>query len=190
MKIILMRHGRPVIDLEALKCLRKSPAEIGEIIEVYKHVELNECQNVSKESITAAQQCDAMFSSDLKRALSSFVWLNKRSVSQSDACFREPEMPYLTWAAPRLKFQTWSILFWLSWFLGFSKNGEFVKHTRDRAVQGANLLSGAAHKNNAVLLLGHAIMNLLIARELKKMGWRKINSTGYNYWSYIEMEKF
>ena len=46
MKIILMRHGRPVIDLEVMKNLRKSPAEVGQMVDDYLDVELDKIQNV------------------------------------------------------------------------------------------------------------------------------------------------
>ena len=190
MKIILMRHGRPVIDLEVMKNLRKSPAEVGQMVDDYLDVELDKIQNVPEISLQAAKPCNVVFSSDLRRALTSLEWLNKPSNTRGDACFREIRMPYLTWSNPKLRFNIWHILFWLTWIIGFARNGDSIKPARRRAAQGADILAGAALQDEAVLLLGHAILNWLIATELKKLGWRRVRSTGYSYWSFIEMEKF
>ena len=34
-----------------------------------------------------------------------------------------------------------------------------------------------------VLLLAHGFFNLMVGRELKKRGWRKVGGQGHKYWN-------
>lgn len=183
-----MRHGQPVIHLESMRNDRKSPAETGQVIADYEFTDLDTNQTPPLKSINIAHECATTFSSDMLRAISSSQMLGLDSEVMTNACFRESSHPYLKWSAPKLKFFTWCILFRLAWFLGFDKNGESISNGRERAEISAKKLHQSALQNHAVLLVGHGIMNRLIVSKLKKMGWKKTQSTGHGYWSYIVME--
>lgn len=189
MKIVLMRHGRPLVHLESMRHERKSPAETGAVIRDYEFTDLDRQQIVPHRSLDIAHACTVTFSSDMQRAVSSTDMLGLKNIVTRDACFRESDHPYLTWQKPKLKFFTWCIIFRLAWFLGFAQNGESIKVGRERAQISADKLQQAAQKDGTVMLLAHGIINRLIAAKLKQKGWRIIETTGHDYWSYIVLER-
>lgn len=189
MKIILMRHGRPIIHLESMRADLKTPAETGQVIRDYKFGALDPNQTPPENSINIAKSSQQIFSSDLPRAVGSVNMLGVSADMVKNECFRESDHPYFNWQKPKLKFFTWCILFRLMWFFGFSKNGESIKIGRKRAQISAAILSKAAQNHDAPMLLGHGIINRLIMSELKKQGWRKTEANGHDYWSYIVLEK-
>lgn len=189
MKIVLMRHGRPQLHLEALKNERKSPAQTGTVIRDYEFSELDPTQQLPKASVHIANDCATTFCSPMHRAIGSVQMLNLANDVTIEACFSESAHPYLEWHWPKLKFFTWCFLFRVAWFFGFAKNGEAISLARQRAQISADKLTQAAQQEQAVLLLGHGFMNHLIASKLKHQGWQKTKSTGRDYWSYIVLEK-
>lgn len=189
MKIVLMRHGRPILHLEALKNKRKSPAETGAVIRDYEFSELDPKQQPPVASVDIANACTITYSSSMHRAIGSVQMLDLANDVTIHGCFAESAHPYLNWRWPKLKFFTWCFLFRLAWFMGFAKNGEAISTARDRAQISADRLAQAAQNERAVLLLGHGFMNHLIATKLKQQGWKKTSVSGRDYWSYIVLEK-
>lgn len=189
MKIVLMRHGRPLLHLEAMKNERKSPAQTGDVIRDYEFSGLDPMQQLPPASVDVASECSAIFCSPLQRAMDSAHMLGLVNDVTIGACFTESAHPYLNWHWPKLKFFTWCFLFRVAWFCGFAKNGEAISLARQRAQISADKLVAAAQQEPAVLLLAHGFINHLIAVKLKRQGWQKIRSTGRNYWSYIVLEK-
>lgn len=184
-----MRHGRPQIHLEALRHIRKSPAETGQIIRDYEFTNIDFEQDISTQSIEIAQASQQIFSSDMLRSINSVKMLRLETKAIANGCFRESAHPYYTWSKPKLKFFTWCILFRLMWFVGFAKNGESIKLARKRAQIGADILQQAAQVNDDVMLMGHGFINRLITAKLKKMGWQLTQSTGSSYWNYVVLHK-
>lgn len=189
MKIILMRHGRPLIHLDSMRSQRKTPTETGKIIRDYKLSDLDPHQSPPQSSIDIANASGQIFSSNLPRAISSVTMLGYADNVIIDPNFRESDHPYYESNFPKLKFFTWCIIFRLMWFCGFSKNGESIKIGRQRAQFCAELLINSAQDFQSSLSLGHGIMNRLISAKLKKQGWRQTSSNGNNYWSFIVLEK-
>ena len=55
---------------------------------------------------------------------------------------------------------------------------------KQRAVQAADILvTSVKEANGPVLLMGHGVMNRLIAKELVSMGWKEYRRLGNGYWS-------
>ena len=63
-------------------------------------------------------------------------------------------------------------MFRSAWFLGFAAHTESIGSSSVRAGQAADRLIELAERHGSVLLLGHGIMNVLIAWQLRKRGWR------------------
>jgi broad specificity phosphatase PhoE len=187
MKIVIMRHGQPTTDLNALKRKRLSPHDISKIVNAYELVGLSTENSPNRETKHIANQCKIALSSDLPRAVESLEILAPTAYT-SDKIFRESTLPHFSWHYPKLSFFTWAIIFRVFWLFGFSKNGESIKVAKQRAKIGANQLHELAFKHDSVLLLGHGIINRLLIKELTNRGWRKTRCTGENYWSYKEFE--
>lgn len=84
---------------------------------------------------------------------------------------------------------SWAVMFRLLWLAGYSKNSESLDEAKKRALIAASRLDEISRKHGAVLLMGHGVMNRLIAKALGKQGWvntKKIQST---HWGYGIFEK-
>ncbi len=179
-----MRHGQPVVNLESIKRDRLSPRCLGKVVDEYESTGLNLGKTPPGESMKMASDCKVVISSDLPRALDSIQMLGVEKKASSDPCFRESSLPYLNWEKPHFSVFTWCIIFRIAWLFGFATNGEPIKLAKQRANIGFAKLHDLAHSNDSVLLLGHGIMNRLVAKEMKAQGWVKKETTGEGYWSY------
>ncbi|MEP5154204.1 histidine phosphatase family protein [Planktotalea sp.] len=183
MQIIIMRHGQPELDLDDLKKIRMSARAVGDIVARYEQADLAADSEPSEAALELAQTCSRGFCSELPRAIGSIEKLGLSEKTTIDPDFTESALPFLTWARPNLTFFTWCILFRITWLFGFSQNGEHIRGAKTRAKRCAERLIADTKEDETTLLLGHGIMNRLIARELKRNGWRKIASSGENYWA-------
>ncbi len=189
MQIILMRHGKPELDLESLKQQKVSARQVGEIVASYEFSGLSSTATPTEAASTVADECSAAFSSDLKRATDSIQKLGIQAKTTYDDVFREPALPYLNLGWPKFSFFTYCILFRVLWFLGFSANGESYNSAKRRARTCAKILRKSAKEEGRVLLLGQGMMNRLIARELRGRGWYNAQHGDDGYWSFTVFRK-
>jgi len=179
------------MDLDSKKKDRLSPICMGKIIDDYEVVGLNSSRQPPQLAVQVANSCKVVINSDLPRSIASVQMLGLEDIGSTDETFRESSLPYLNWTKPRFSFFSWAIIFRIAWLFGFSTNGESIKCAKSRGKIGAEKLHHLAYENDSVLLLGHGIMNRLVAKELKNLGWIKKENTGEKYWSYkvFEFEK-
>ena len=189
MQIILMRHGKPDLYLEVLKRRKVSPTEVGEIVRDYEGSALSPDTTPPEDSRAMALECGAAISSDLLRATQSIKRLGVQDSASVDPEFTESAMPYLRWQWPKLAFYTYCIIFRVFWFAGFSSNGEAYRTAKIRSARCAAKLEHCAADKGSVLFLGHGIMNRLISRDLKRLGWSVKRKGGDDYWSYSVFHK-
>jgi len=188
-KIILMRHGEPKLNLDLLKQQRFSSKELGQLIKQYETSPLKPNNKPPIDATNIANTADHFFCSDLVRAIESTQRLAGDKKIIQNPCFRESDLPYFDGQHLKLSFMNWAIILRVLWFLGFSNNGEPIKQAKVRAKTSAAELVASTALHNTVLLLGHGIMNRLIAKELKSQGWQLSNKTGISYWSFMVFEK-
>ncbi len=108
----------------------------------------------------------------------------------TDALFCEAELPVVNVPLLKMAPQTWSIIFRVFWFFGLAKNVESKKEISSRVRAACSILERLAVEHDNVVLIGHGIMNRLIAKELLLSGWsgeaapngKKYH--GYRYWEY------
>ncbi|TRW93186.1 histidine phosphatase family protein [Candidatus Methylobacter oryzae] len=176
MKIILMRHGKPVLAQSG----RITPVEMERWIEHYNlaEVEANGAPPIDGLPWLNASTCIA--ASTAPRALSSVQALG-HTPSVVDAVFCEAQLPFAVWRFPRLPPVVWAALFRLFWFFGYSRGSESIQVARARAKIAARKLVALAGQG-PVLLVGHGIMNRLIAKELIALGWAGPAKHRNSYW--------
>lgn len=177
MEIILMRHGRPDIANSGAIGSRDMPGWISRY---------NEADTGSDVPPSTSRQLAAragtVISSDLPRALSSLKALGYEPV-QTDALYREAGLPAYGIGGLRLSPLVWSSMFRVLWLCGLSGNAETLHAAKARAATAAeNLATLAGNTEGPVLLMGHGIMNRLIARRLLRQGWREIRKPDKGYW--------
>lgn len=189
MQIVLMRHGRPQLDLDDLRGQRIAPLEIKQILLDYEQADLASDSFPSLEAVEIAKGCASHFSSHLPRAVSSVERLGLPHEVTCRSVFAETTMPHTMWPRPKLDAFIWSVAFRLAWLVGFSQNGEAFDRAKQRAIDAADLVENAAKTHGDSFLLGHGIMNRVIGMELKRRKWNKAFSNGSQYWSYVVFEK-
>ncbi|HBZ17058.1 histidine phosphatase family protein [Pantoea sp. NPDC088449] len=175
MTIILMRHGKPDHPVTG----RFTAQALAAWSEGYDQATI--CDSPPPRSVTIARQASVIVTSPLPRARSSLARLGLQPQAV-DAVFSEVAMPTLPFARPHLPLSVWLALLRLLWLCGYSGHVESVQHARDRARRAADKLV-ALSQQGTVLLVGHGIMNKLIARELRKRGWQAEKHASSRHWS-------
>jgi broad specificity phosphatase PhoE len=175
-KIILMRHGRPVLNQSG----RITPAEMEGWIEHYNLAEV-EADGAPSDGLSWLDSTTCIVASTAPRALSSVQALGY-APSVVDAVFCEAQLPFVVWRFPRLSPVVWAALFRLFWFFGYSRGSESIQVAKARARIAARKLIALAGQG-PVLLVGHGVMNRLIAKELIALGWAGRAKHRNNYWS-------
>jgi hypothetical protein len=176
MEIILMRHGRPLLSQTGWI----APVGMKQWIECYNLAEV-EAVGIPPDSLKLADSAASIVASTAPRSLSSVLALG-HTPSVTDAVFCEAQLPFALWQFPRLSPFVCAAFFRLLWFFGYSRNAESLQVTKIRAKDAALKLVSFAKKGPA-LLVGHGIMNHLIAKELIAMGWTGSTKQKRNYWS-------
>ncbi|MFY9260336.1 MAG: hypothetical protein WAO71_07505 [Gallionella sp.] len=176
MEIILMRHGKPLLT----QTCWIAPVEMERWIEYYNLSEV-EADGMPTTSLKLANSAACIVTSTASRALSSVQALG-HTASVADAAFCEAQLPFAFWRFPRLSPFVWVAFFRLLWFFGYSRGSDSIQVTKIRAKAAAQKLISLAEKGS-VLLVGHGIMNRLIAKELIALGWGSSTRQGSKYWS-------
>lgn len=181
MQITLIRHGKPI--LQASRWL--APCEMGQWIAAYDQA-LVETTAIPAASLAACSGATIIFASTLARATSSASALGYHA-PRIEAVFREAALPFPLWRFPRLPAPLWAALFRLCWLLGYSRGADALTSITARAKSaGALLIAGA--EDGPVLLIGHAVMNRLVARELRAAGWLNIGRHRTGYWGKVSLQ--
>lgn len=178
MKIILMRHGKPTFTGSS----KVSSVDMAEWISQYNLSDTG--SNMPPQSGKAlASSALRIISSPLPRALSSLKSLG-REPDCIDEIFREADLPILHIPFFRFSPIFWATIFRIMWLCGVSRNVESLKIAKQRAVKAADILvTYVKVSNGPVLLMGHGVMNRLIAKELISMGWKERHRQGHSYWN-------
>ncbi|WP_407293560.1 fructose-2,6-bisphosphatase [Stutzerimonas zhaodongensis] len=167
MQIILVRHGRP--DHGAASW--STPAGMKDWVERYNAASVVASER--PESLRRlAGSSGAVVCSSLMRCVESRGHLNCACEHAPDPLFAEAHLPYPDWAYPLMPSRIWRVTFRTAWFFGFANHTEPVSESRQRASAAADKLVDLAQTHGSVLLMGHKIMNALIATQLRKRGWR------------------
>jgi len=179
MEITLIRHGKSTLKQnQRITCW-----EFKNWIQKYnEHGVINETSfpHQTLEKITNA---NVVITSDLKRAIDSATLLNSHIKINPDPLFREAELPV---PARNLRIKLppnmWSIIMRCLWYRGYSNECEPYSSTKERATRATEILIKNAKQHQSVVLVGHGIMNLMIAKELQRLGWKGNKRSGTKHW--------
>ncbi|MGK3143233.1 histidine phosphatase family protein [Pantoea sp. C2G6] len=175
MTIILMRHGKP--DHPATG--RLSAQALAAWCEAYDLSAVSD--GPPARSIHIARQAAVVVCSPLPRARSSLSQLGLHP-HEIDELFSEVALPLLRASAVQLPTLCWLALLRTLWFCGYAGEAESLRRARSRASAAAEKLIDHSQRGT-VLLLGHGIMNKMIARELRKRGWQAEKHASSRHWS-------
>ena len=188
MKIILCRHGKPYLN-KALYSRLLNSKQLDKWLCDYNASNVNDTHQPNKECFEAMQRCEVIFSSDLQRSIDSCRLLDTK-INQIAPVFREAGFPIPCQSFLSLPLSAWLVCLRVLWLLGYSMNSESYKQAKKRAVLASEKLQSFANKHGSVGLVGHGIMNRLIANNLQEVGWKKIGSIHERkYWGLSIFEK-
>lgn len=180
MEIILLRHGRPNVELSGYL----NTKELKRLVYAY---EKSGIQDLPSKKLKQSINNYYVVCSDLNRSIESAKKLNLNFIHLSDAIFRETDIPYFDNIRLTLPVKVWVILLRVMWLFGFSKNGESFFQAKNRSKKAAGKLISLAQKNEKMVVVGHGLINRLIGKELEKKGWQAQKREGKSYW---ELKKY
>ena len=182
MRIYIFRHGRP-----AHKGARILGARgFARWVEEHDSCGLDPASTPTRRAIEAASQCKAVVTSSMPRASASasLLFPGKSILVESSLVefgIPTPKVPLLI-MPPDL----WVALSRSLWMLGMTRGTESYSDATDRAARGAEMLIRIASFNKSVAFVGHGMLNLQLASELRKRGWRGPAVPGGSYWDVTE----
>ncbi len=184
MKITLIRHGQPELDLAKQQKKRVSAFEIKNIVNDYRWVSITKTQTIPAVVKTIAAQSKVCVTSDFARSIESALLLVGDNIHKSDSIYREAELPYPLWHWPKLSIRFWFVMLRCLWLCGYQQNGESVTEAKQNAKIGAQQLISYAQQHHSVVLVGHGINIHLIAKELSALGWSGATAWTKEYWGF------
>jgi broad specificity phosphatase PhoE len=125
-----------------------------------------------------------IISSPLRRALESAQLLSPNAAPEIATELREAELPCAFRANVRLPPGVWTGLARSAWFCGWSAGVESFRIARQRAKRAAHMLHALANQHVAVVAVGHGLMNALIGRQLRALGWRGPQFPSRAHWEF------
>ena len=180
MEITLVRHGKPTVNAQEWI----SGYEIPRFASRYQAAKVSNDSLPSGELRTLIQSAKAVFTSDLPRSIHSAQILEPSTLAVSNSIFREIEFMFQVPINLRLPALIWIILARLLWGLGYSPYSQSQLDARNQAQQAADFLEQKSSEIGSIVLVGHGLTNLFIARELKKRGWRGSQPLNMSHWGY------
>lgn len=185
MKIIILRHGKPVIP-----SLRKlSASAFSEWVNEYNAAGLSPTSKPTEHAKIHANDCNAIVCSELPRSIESAKAFNNKSIVLSDSIFNEAGLPGANWQVMKLSPKTWAVTFRVLWLLGYSRSSESFKEAKSRATEAVEKLTEIAQEYESVLFVGHGVFNRILANELRRRGWFGPKNPGANHWAFAVYEK-
>lgn len=185
MKIVILRHGKPVTP-----SLRKlSASEFSGWVREYNAAGLCPTSKPTSQSKECANKCNAVVCSALRRSIESAKALNNKGIVLSDSIFNEAGLPVANWKVIKLSPKIWAVAFRILWLLGYSRNSESFKEAKSRASEAVAKLSEIALEYESVLFVGHGVYNRILSNELRQHGWSGPKSPGSNHWEFGVYER-
>jgi broad specificity phosphatase PhoE len=180
MKIVILRHGKPVTpSLEKI-----SASAFADWVHEYNAAGLCQESEPTEHAKKCADECNAIVCSTLPRSIESANALCNKRIVLSDPIFNEAGLPVANWQVLKLTPKIWAVVFRILWLLGYSRNSESLKEAKSRASEAVEKLADLAQEYESVLFVGHGVYNRMLANELRRRGWVGSNNPGSNHWTF------
>lgn len=180
--ISLIRHGPPAVSLRQ----RVRGHQFRQFVERYDAARIARQASPPLAAQRVMAQADFVYASNRPRALHTAELLGVPRPLEVDPRFREIDFPVDFPRHFRFSALTWSAIAIALWRLGYSaRNSEPFADTKQRARSAADMLearcnqlmpsvpiSAEGQAASSVVLVAHGGINRLIAKELRRRGWR------------------
>jgi broad specificity phosphatase PhoE len=185
MKISLIRHGRPVIDMRS----RIEGRELGRWLNAYDEAAIDPNYPPPEEVRHSIADCRRIVTSPARRAVTSAALLAPTIESQVSADAAEAPLPSRITTIVRMNPRALIVVARILWLAGLASASEGKDEVRARALRLAAELEQLARVHDHVGLVGHGYMIRFLQQPLEKLGWRCIAAREMQYWSRKQFEK-
>jgi broad specificity phosphatase PhoE len=178
---MLARHGEPALSRD----IRLDAAGYRDWWARYEIGGIRADQTPPSSLLDMAREADVIFASTRKRAIETAEAVVQGKHFVRDSVFIEAPLPPPRFPGfIRLNPRTWGFLSRVAWwFFGHHEGQETRGQAEVRAREVAVRLIDTAIAGQNVLVLAHGFFNTMVAIELKRAGWKRVEGRGYKYWS-------
>ncbi|MFK8182406.1 MAG: histidine phosphatase family protein [Phormidesmis sp.] len=180
--ITLIRHGPPAVSLRQ----RVGGHQFRQFVERYDAARIAQRALPPLAVRQVVANADVVFASNRPRATHTAELLGVPVPPVVDSQFREIEFPVDFPRHLRFSALTWSAIALALWRLGYTSRSESLARSRQRAQLAADTLEGQLARPSceigSVVLVAHAGINRLIAKELRRRGWRGRTLPNSQHW--------
>ena len=183
-QILLVRHGMPLCDLHS----RIRGSAFAEWVAAYDRAPIDRSKPPSPELRARLATIPWILTSTLRRSIESAALIAVSQPTASDPLFDEAgiltALPFRFSLTPN----HWDILARAAWMLGWSPGVESFRAAKRRAARASARLETLSSEHGEVALIGHGMLNTLIARALRRSGWIGTGSPR-TYWGTVLLQK-
>lgn len=184
MRIVLIRHGQPHIELSP----RTGHAGFADYIDAYEEAGLAPSSLPPEELRDLLKELGQVFSSDRPRSRESAQRLAPHASVTVDPLFAEAPLASPRFPVLRMEVPKWAVLSRILWHAGFHPGIENPRQARKRAAEAADILIARAREVGASALVAHGYFNWMIGRRLLKRGFRRTGTHQARYWNTVVYE--
>jgi broad specificity phosphatase PhoE len=184
-RIILIRHGKPHIDVAPTH----SHHGFRDYIDEYEAAGLDPAEAPPAELQDLVGELASIYTSDRKRSHESAKALAPNAELIADPLFVEaplasPRIPLL-----KMRVTKWAVVSRVLWYVGFSPRIESYFRAKKRARQAADILTARARADGTAVLVAHGYFNYLIGVALKRRGFTQTGSHKAKFWNAVIYER-
>ena len=182
LRIVLVRHGRPAIEISRRTCHNG----FRQYIDEYQEAGLDPLSAPPEELLDLVKGLNAVHTSDSPRANDSARTLLPEAQLIADPLFAEaplaaPRIPLLKMRVP-----VWAVMARILWHAGYHPEIENYSRARARANQAADILIERAEENDGTaVLVAHGYFNAMIGRVLRKRGFHRTGAHRVRFWNAV-----
>ncbi len=166
-EILLIRHGVPACD-------HRTPIRgrhFARWVEAYDDAPLDLTLPPPPALQALAATIPLLVTSTMRRAVESGALIAPNRPAISDPLYDEAGIPTAFGLGLALRPTYWDALARVAWMLGWSPDVESVHEAKVRAERAADQLASLALTHGSIMLVGHGMLNTLIAGALRRDGW-------------------
>jgi broad specificity phosphatase PhoE len=129
-----------------------------------------------------ARKARILVCSDLRRSFESASMIDPTRTCLRESLFREAALPTEFQTSLSFRASSWLVLARILWYVRRWPGIESPSDACERARRATSYLEHLVERNDSVLLVGHGYFNTLVARELRRRGWRGPNLPNVGHW--------
>jgi len=178
--IILVRHGRPALSRKVML----SAQGYGAWWAQYEVLGLREGQVAPDSLKVLARNAGTVLASTRLRSIESATLVCDGRPFLSEAALIEAPLPPPPWPDwLKLPPTAWGVISrFIWWWFDYHAGQESRRQAEARVEAVVDRLVGLTSGGEDVVVVAHGFLNAMIARVLKRHGWRLTENGGYKYW--------